>query len=108
MNLLREDLINYWYFWILAVFFFGSVAFASGFVAVENKKNKIKCLLPMLCLDLLIVTYLALNVSHWIKMGASFHWVIYEHGPKVYITVIAFVCILIGYLAGMAFARKKA
>ena len=99
--------MNYWHLWILAALFFGFVSFAFGFTAVEDKKNTMKCLLPMLCVELLIAVYLTLNVSHWIKMGASFHWVIYEHAPKVYITVIAFVCILIGYLAGMALARKK-
>lgn len=107
MDLMIEDLTHYWYFWILAALFFGSIAFCTGASAVYEKKTIVKCFLPTLCAELVIGVLLALNVKHWLEMGASFGWVIYEYGPEVYIAVIAFVCIPIGHLAGMTFVRRK-
>lgn len=103
-------MVNYWYLWTLAVLFFGAISFAYGFCAVQDKKSTAKCLRSVFWVELAvaIVAYVMLGVNSWIKIGASFGWVIYEHGPGVYIAVIALVCIPLGYLAGMAFARKKA
>lgn len=108
MNLMMEDLVNYWYLWTLAALFFGSIAFAFGFVSVENKKNTVKRFLPMLCVEFAIFLFSAMKAIKWAKRGVSFWWVIFEHGPEVYIAVIALVFIPLGYLAGAAFARKKA
>ena len=102
-----EDLINYWYIWITAALFFGCIAFCVGAGVVWKKKSIIKCFLPVFSVELAIAVCSGLNVKHWVRMGASFRWVIYEHGPEVYIVVIAFVFILMGYLTGMVFARKK-
>ena len=107
MYLVIEDLTRYWYLWILATLIFGSIGFCAGAGAVYEKKNIVKCILPTLCAELVIAIYSVLNVKHWFEIGASFDWVIYEHPFEVYITVIAFVCILVGHLAGMAFARKN-
>ena len=107
MNLMLEDLMNYWYLWTLAVLFFGFISFANGFCAVSDKKSGIKRFLPMLCVELAIFAFSAMIAMGWVKRGVSFGWVIYEHGPEVYIAVIALVCIPLGYLAGMIFARKK-
>ncbi len=38
MDLLKEDMMNYWYLWILAALFFSSVSFCFGFCAVKDKK----------------------------------------------------------------------
>ena len=107
MDLLKEDMMNYWYLWILAALFFSSASFCFGFCAVKDKKSTVKRLLPMICIELLIAAVSMLTVNRWIKRGVSLWWVIFEHGPEVYITVITFVSILLGYLTGMAFARRK-
>lgn len=103
-----EDLMGYWYLWTLAVLFFGFVSFGFGFTAAEDKNSTIKRFLPMLCAEFAIFLFSAMKVIEWVKRGVSFWWVIFEHGPGVYIAVIALVCIPLGYLAGMAFARKRA
>lgn len=111
MKLFLEDMVNYWYLWILAVLFFGVISFAFGFCAVqEDKKSTAKCLRSVFCVELVIAiaAYVMLGINSWIKIGASFWWIIYEHGPEVYIAVIALVFIPLGYLAGMVFARKRA
>ena len=110
MKLFLEDMVNYWYLWTLAVLFFGAISFAYGFCAMENKKSMAKCLRSVFCVELVvaIAAYALLGVNSWIKIGASFWWIIFEHGPEVYIAVIALVCIPLGHLAGMVFARKRA
>ena len=108
MDLMLEDLMNYWYLWTLAVLFFGLISFANGFCVVNEKKSTVKRFLPVLCVEFAIFLFSAMKVIKWVKRGVSFGWVIFEHGPEVYLAVIALVCIPLGYLAGMAFARKRA
>ena len=104
-----EDLMNYWHLWTLAVLFFGFISFAFGFCAVQqDEKSTVKRVLPMLCIEFAMFLFSAMKVIKWVKRGVSFWWVIFEHGPEVYIAVIALICIPLGYLAGMVFARKKA
>ena len=108
MELMMQDMVDYWYIWAGAVLFFGGIAFVMGAGAMYEKKDRKKSLFPMLCVELVFLVIFAMKVASWVKRGVSFWYVIFEYAPTVYISTIALLCIPIGYLLGMTFARKKA
>ncbi len=95
------------YFLIPLLLLTGMTAFFAGQTVMGRKKGLFACLLPLIAVELLLLFIMFPYLIRWAGFRSVAWGFCYEGGWDFYLPLTAMVGILIGYLMGTFFARRK-
>lgn len=85
----------------------GMIAFFSGQMVMGWTKRLSVCLFPLIAAELFLIVIMFPYLIRWAGFRSITWGFWYEGGWEFYLPFTAMVGILIGYLLGMVFARRK-
>ncbi len=95
------------YFLIPLLLLTGITAFFAGQTVMSRKKRLSVCLLPLIAVELFLLFIMLPYLIRWAGFRSITWGFTYEGGWDFYLPFTAMVGILIGYLMGTFFTRRK-
>ncbi len=95
------------YFMIPLLLLTGMTAFFAGKMVTGRTKKRSVCLLPLIAAELFLIVIVFPYLNRWAGFRSITWGFTYEGGWDFYLPFTAMVGILIGYLMGTFFARRK-
>jgi len=85
----------------------GLIAFFAGQMVMGRKKRLSACLIPLIAAELFLMVIMVPYLIRWAGSRSLTWGFWYEGGWDLYLPFTAMIGILIGYLLGTTFARRK-